>query len=76
MCDVKDKVNQIMSLVFNVKSIPKDYAYGVYESWDSLNHMNLITALEEEFSIRLSDDDVTDMLNVELVQGIISDNLN
>jgi len=72
------QIIEIMSLIFNVdpNEIPNDASYGVFEPWDSLNHMNLISALEEEFNIRLSDEDVTDMLNISLVEEIIKSNIS
>ena len=37
------------------------------ESWDSLKHMNLIIALEEEFLVDLSDEDIIEMINYKLI---------
>ncbi len=37
------------------------------ENWDSIRHMNLIVALEEEFGIQFSDDQIADMTNFKLV---------
>ena len=34
--------------------------------------MNLIVALEEEFNIRFSDDEVSDMLNIDLIYNIVN----
>ena len=41
------------------------------EEWDSLKQMNLIMAFEEEFEIQLSDEDVVEMLNFQLIKNII-----
>lgn len=40
-------------------------------SWDSLNHLNLVMALEAEFDITLSADDVLDMRTVGLIETIL-----
>ena len=37
------------------------------ESWDSLRQMNLILALEEEFSLAFTDEEIVDMQSVEIV---------
>jgi acyl carrier protein len=37
------------------------------ESWDSLKHMNLILALEEEFGVSFTDDEIMTMVSVELI---------
>jgi acyl carrier protein len=74
--DLKDRIDDILSILFQIeKHDLEGMAYGI-EPWDSLAHMNLITSLEEEFEIRLSDNDVTDMLNVLLVYDIVQDNVN
>ena len=33
-------------------------AFGEHPHWDSLGHMSLVTALEENFGVTLSEDDV------------------
>ena len=40
-------------------------------SWDSLNHLNLAVAIEGEFNVTLTPQDVIDMRNVELMQTIL-----
>jgi acyl carrier protein len=40
--------------------------------WDSLNHLNLVMALESEFGISLSVDDTLEMADVALIRGILS----
>ena len=40
-------------------------------SWDSLNHLNLVMAVESEFAISLSPQDVVDMRNVGLIETIL-----
>jgi acyl carrier protein len=37
------------------------------ESWDSLNHMKLVLALEEEFNVTFTDDQIVDMITAELI---------
>jgi acyl carrier protein len=42
------------------------------DSCDSLNLMNLVVSLEEEFNIQLHDEEIVDMLNFKLIKGIIN----
>ena len=62
-----------MSDIFNIDigSINNDSSPDNIETWDSLKHMNLIIALEEEFNIELHDDDIVEMLNYNLIISII-----
>lgn len=43
--------------------------------WDSLQHINLVVAIEERFRIRLEPEDVAEMLNFGLVKMIVADRL-
>jgi len=62
-----------MSDVFNidVNSINNDASTSNTESWDSLKHMNLIIALEEEFNIEFTDEEIIDSMNYALILNII-----
>ena len=66
---VKQKIKEIIASVFvvDVENVPDNCSHGSFDRWDSLGHMNLILALEEEFDIRFSDDEVVDMLNIHLI---------
>ena len=41
--------------------------------WDSIGHLNLVTAIEEEFGIKIEDEQITQMLNFKLVVEIIKE---
>jgi len=40
-------------------------------SWDSLAHLNLVVALEQEFGVALSPDDVLEMMSMKLITLIL-----
>ena len=42
-------------------------------SWDSLNHMNLVFALEEEFGVKFSDEAIVQMLDVATILNTLKD---
>ena len=70
------KLKEIMSEVFNVPedSIDSLSSPDTIESWDSLKHMNLVTALEEEFNIRLTYEQISEMLNFSLIIEVLKEN--
>jgi acyl carrier protein len=37
------------------------------EQWDSLRHMNLVVALEEEFRVRFTDQQIDELLSLRLI---------
>lgn len=42
--------------------------------WDSLNHMNFVAAIEKEYEIMLTGDEIAEMLNLETITRILKDN--
>lgn len=70
---MKEKIRKIMSLVFEIpaESIEDNATIDVIENWDSLNHMNLIVALEEEFNIRFTDEDILYLLSLQKIEDRI-----
>lgn len=45
-----------------------------YEDWDSFTHLNLITLVEEQFGISISDDDVIELKSAEMILNFIERN--
>jgi acyl carrier protein len=41
------------------------------ESWDSLNHLNVVMAIEEAFGVQLSADDVIEMRSIATIREIL-----
>jgi acyl carrier protein len=56
-----EKLKTVFSKVFNLSDMPDDLQYQGIAEWDSIGHMALISALDEEFDIMLDTDDVIDM---------------
>ena len=71
---VSDRIKSVMAVVFemNANTIQDDAVPGSVGQWDSIRHMNLIVALEEEFDIRFTDDEITDLLSFKLIESIVS----
>jgi len=69
------KLKQIMSTVFDVplETITDDASSDNIENWDSLRHLNLILALEEEFGVTIPDEEVGNMVNYKLIELVIND---
>ena len=63
MIEIEQRIRAVMSVVFEIEAvhIPHNASPLVIVQWDSLKHMNLILALEEEFNFRFSDDEMTDL---------------
>ena len=72
---VNMKIKEVMSAVFEIplESISDDSSYDNFENWDSLRHLNLILALEEEFEVSIPDEEVGNLVNYKLIELIIND---
>ena len=72
---VRERVYKIISLVFNVpiENINDESSSDDIETWDSLKHMNMVLALEEEFNVQFGEEQVLEMLNVGLIIEILKE---
>lgn len=77
MNETRNKIKEIISIVFNVEldSVLDDASPDNIDNWDSLGHLNLIIALEEEFNISIPDEEVGNLVSVRLIEIIINDNI-
>lgn len=68
------KIKSIMANVFKVKldDIDENSTPNSIKEWDSLKHMNLIVALEEEFDIKLDEDEIASMVSFSIISATIS----
>ena len=64
--DVQEKVIQVLINIFQVSpdKISTETTSDNVENWDSMNHINMILALEQEFGIRYDEEQVVSMLSV------------
>jgi len=64
--DVQEKVIQVLVNILQVSpdKISTKTTSDDIEKWDSLNHINMIQALEQEFGVRYDEEQVVSMLSV------------
>ena len=72
---LSERIKMVMSAVFNVspEKITEKTSKDDIESWDSLKHLNLVLALEEEFDISIPDEEVGNLINFELIKYTIDE---
>ncbi len=75
---IKNRILEVMSVVFGVKKeeLPSNASPDLIETWDSLNHMNLIVALEEEFGVEFTDEEMVDFLDFNTIESIIKEKVD
>lgn len=67
---------EIICEVFNAEEgeVGQELDLRDLAGWDSLNHMNFVAAVEKEYEIMLTGDEIAEMLNLQIVNRILKDN--
>lgn len=69
------KLKQVIADVLQVdaSTIDDDTSVDTVESWDSLRHLNLILAIEEEFDVSFTEDQTVEVLNYPLIKIVLGE---
>ena len=73
---MEQKLKQIMSNIFETEEdeITNESSIDSIEKWDSLKHINLIIAIEEQFGISIDEDEMIEMTNFAKIKHILRSN--
>ena len=68
-----DRLAQAVAEVLDVtpETLSEESSPATIPSWDSLGHLNLIIALEQEFGVRLSAEDILTMRSIGSIRRIL-----
>ena len=71
----ENKLKKIMAIMLKVdlSEINEDSSMDNVASWDSLRHMNLVIALEEEFRVTIPDEDAANITSYKLIKLVLND---
>ena len=68
-----EKLAKVFADTFGISEAEtKGLQYQGIEAWDSVGHMTLVAAIEDEFEIQMSTDDIIDMSSFEKAQEILT----
>ena len=75
--NISDRIKNVMSAVFGISNeeINDESSPDTIESWDSLKHMNLVVALEEEFNVEFTDNNIIELINMKLIMAVLLEKL-
>ena len=45
------------------------------ETWDSIHHLNMVLALEQEFGVQFSPEEIEQLLSVELIVALLAEKM-
>lgn len=70
-----EKLKSIVAIVLEVDpaEIDNNSSMDTIESWDSLKHMDLILALEEEFGVSVPDEEAGDLTSYTLIKLVMKE---
>lgn len=70
---MQERIKGVMAQIFNVEvdAITEQSSPESIERWDSLKHMQLILAIEDEFEITFSDDDIPNLLSTRAIEDSV-----
>jgi len=68
-----DRLYQVVESTFGVSAtaLSEESSPITVDAWDSLNHLNLVMAIESEFGVSLSAEEIIAMRNLALVRGAL-----
>jgi len=68
---IEDRIKDIMSAVFEISTdeINGESSPDNIVLWDSLKHMNLVFALEEEFGISINEEEMINMKSYDEIRN-------
>ena len=72
--DNSQKLRSIVSTILRIpeERVTDDLASDSVETWDSLNHINLIGAVEQEFGVTLPTENLGDFMSVAQLKALLS----
>ncbi len=75
--EIETRVRTILAEVFGLEpdQIDADISTDTVEEWDSLHHLTLVLALEEEFDIQLDDEESVAIVTFPLITAVVGDHL-
>jgi acyl carrier protein len=75
MNNSEDKLKKVLAHVFkiNAYTVNDDTSVDTVERWDSLNHLNLILALELEFGVSFTEEQSVEIMNYPLIKMVLQE---
>lgn len=73
----EDTLKDVMATVLGIAadSIDDDTSMDTVEAWDSIKHMNLVLAIEEEFGVSIPDEDAANITSYPLIRLVLNEQL-
>lgn len=72
---MKDRVKAVLGQVFGIpaQNVADDISMDTLEAWDSVKHLSLILALEQEFGLQFPEKAINEMLSFPLILAAVKE---
>lgn len=68
---MKDRLLRVFSQTLSIKNVSENISRTNSEKWDSLNHINLIVEIENEFDICIEPEEFDKMKDFQSIEKLI-----
>ncbi len=72
---MNERIVNVMKEVFGVSAIAETASQENLDKWDSLNHLNLIVGLEDEFGVTFEPEEIAEMKDYKTVEVMVNKKL-
>ena len=66
--DISPRLENVFKTTLDIETVPAGLSQKNCEAWDSVNHLNLILALEAEFGVAFDPEEIAAMQDLETVK--------
>jgi acyl carrier protein len=73
-------LNKVLAVATDVFQVPPSTlgpasSPDTIETWDSLHHLSFVVALEQEFNVQFSPEEIEQLLSIELTTALLEEKL-
>lgn len=74
---VADRVRALAANIFqmDLAQVSLETSPDTIPAWDSLQHLNLVLALEQEFDVQFTPEEIEQLLSVDLIASLLAEKL-
>ena len=66
---MRERLKEVLKRVFELDEVSDDISQSNFVKWDSLNHLNLVVELEDEFGVSFEPEDIAEMKSLEGIEA-------
>ena len=68
---MRERIKEVLKRVFELDEVSDDISQSNFVKWDSLNHLNLVVELEDEFGVSFEPEDIAEMKSLAKLTNLL-----